>query len=110
MDMAASSAPRGAGRREEESMRIGSIGLTLSALVLVMAVACGGGDSKGSPLGGNSGGGNTWDVAKADDLAHAALGTGGELPGGGWNATEDDFDDDDKPMNPACVDFEGFKK
>lgn len=89
-------------------MRIRSIGLTLSALVFILAVACGG-DSKGSPLSGGQGG-TTWDVARADDLAHAALLVAADLPGSGWSTTDDDFDEDDEPMASACSDFEGFKK
>jgi hypothetical protein len=88
-------------------MHIRSIGLTLAAFALLLAAACGG-DSKGSPLSG--GAGNTWDVAKADELTHTALIVAGDLPGSGWSVTDDDFDDDDKGMASGCSDFEGFKK
>src|SRR5687767_8728971 len=92
-------------------MRIRSIGLTLSALLLVLAAACGGSDGS-SPLGGStsSSGSNTWDVSKADDLTHAALIVAGDLPGSGWSTDDDDFDEDDKAMAAACSDFESFKK
>jgi len=92
-------------------MSIRWLGVTLPALVLVLAVACGGGGGS-SPLGGNNAGGgsNTWDLSKADDLAHAALIVAGDLPGSGWSVDDDDFTNDDKPMNAACGDFEGFKK
>ena len=89
-------------------MHIRSVGLAFSAFALLLAVACGGGDSKGSPLSGGSG--NTWDITKADDLTHTALIVAGDLPGSGWSVTDDDFDDDDKAMASGCSDFEGFKK
>ena len=34
----------------------------------------------------------------------------GDLPGSGWTATDDDFDDEDKAMPSGCSDFESFKK
>ena len=54
-------------------MHLRTLGLTLATLALVLVAACGGDDKGGSPLSGGSGSGNTWDVAKADDLTHAAL-------------------------------------
>src|SRR4051812_19429219 len=91
-------------------MYVRSIGLTLATLALALVAACGGGDSKGSPLSGGSGSSNTWDVSRADDLTHAALIVAADLPGSGWSTTDDDFGDDDKAMASGCSDFEGFKK
>ena len=91
-------------------MHLRTFGLTLATLALVLVAACGGDDKGGSPLSGGSGSGNTWDVAKADDLTHAALIVAADLPGSGWSVTDDDFEDDDKPMASGCSDFEGFKK
>src|SRR3954464_2815069 len=97
-------------RREEDSMHLRSIALTLATLALALVAACGGGESKGSPLSGGSGSSHTWGDAKADDLTHAALLSAADLPGSGWSTKDDDFGDDDKAMASGCSDFEGFKK
>jgi hypothetical protein len=76
---------------------------------MALAIACGGGD-KGGGITGGSGSGPAWDLNKADELAHAALILAGELSGSGWSATDDDFKQDDEPMQASCSDFESFKK
>lgn len=84
-----------------------AVGLALSTLAILLALACGG-DGKGSPLSGanagGSGGNQTWDIAKADELAHAALLVVGDLPGSGWEVEDDDFDDEPKTA-AACADY-----
>jgi hypothetical protein len=81
--------------------------LPVLTVLLALAVACGS-DNGGGITGG--GGSAAWDVSKADDLAHAALLQASELPGSGWTATDDDFDQHDEPMVGACSDFDSFKK
>jgi hypothetical protein len=69
-------------------------------LLLGLAAACGGG---GSDAGGDD---VTLDPADAVELAHAALVAPGDLPGSGWEVTqEDSFSDDDEPPfeSEACV-------
>ena len=68
-------------------------------LTLVLVAACGGG-------GGDAGGDDvTLDPGRATELARAALITPGDLPGAGWEVTEEDaFSDDDEPPfdSAAC--------
>src|SRR5262245_6938109 len=89
-------------------MHLRTLGLPVITLLIALAVACGGDDKGGGITGG--GGSTTWDVNKADDLAHAALIKADELPGSGWSVDEDDFKQDDEPMQASCADFESFKK
>jgi len=85
--------------------------MIFATLAFVMTVSCGGGDSKGSPLSGKTGGsgGATWDIAKADDLSHAALLVAGDLPGSGWTVTDDDFKDEPS-KSTACSEADSLAK
>ena len=72
----------------------------LGGLVLIGAVACGGGDdSDGGGTGSSGGRGNNGafiEPANADKAAHAAMLATSDLPGNGWEVTgRDEFDDSD---------------
>ncbi len=65
--------------------------ISLAALA-VFGVACGEDD-----------GGATFDVKKADGIAHTAVLTAGDLPGKGWAVTDEDvFDESELPDTKSC--------
>src|SRR5688500_5074784 len=71
------------------------------SVVVIMLIAsflasCGGRDE-----GNKVGGAQAFDPTNADALAHAALLKAVDLPGVGWTATDDHFDEDPNVLTPC---------